>query len=105
MSGTYRSIKLPVRRSPATRWYRQNRLSTIDFDRQQPIEGEIDRRRSIEGEINRRRSIEGKEERIKKRRRRRKKYLLSPYRPRPCTVTALARRRFFSARGPREETE
>ncbi|RZR77070.1 hypothetical protein BHM03_00002046 [Ensete ventricosum] len=62
--GTYRSARLLVCGSAATRRYRQNQPSTIDFGRRRLIEGEFDRRRSIEGE-------KGKKK--KKRKRRKKK--------------------------------
>ncbi|RWW20251.1 hypothetical protein GW17_00015654 [Ensete ventricosum] len=62
--GTYRSARLLVCGSAATRRYRQNQPSTIDFGRRRLIEGEFDHRRSIEGE-------KGKKK--KKRKRRKKK--------------------------------
>ncbi|RWV95033.1 hypothetical protein GW17_00042375 [Ensete ventricosum] len=75
--------------------YRQNRPSTIDFDRRRPIEGEIDRRQSISTVGDRLRE-KRKRRKKKKKRRRRKKYLLFPCRPRPRTVAALIHGRFFS---------
>ncbi|RZS09793.1 hypothetical protein BHM03_00040912, partial [Ensete ventricosum] len=68
-SGTYRSVRLPVRGSSVTGRFRQK--SVVDYGRQRLIEEEIDRRRSIEREIDRRRSIE--EGKGKKKRKRRKK--------------------------------
>ncbi|RZR97275.1 hypothetical protein BHM03_00026424 [Ensete ventricosum] len=77
MGGTYLSVRLPVRRPLVTGRYCKNRLSTVDFDRWQPIEGEIDRRRSIEGEKGKKKN---KRKRRKKKKRRRTYF--------PCDVLA-----------------
>ncbi|RWW12406.1 hypothetical protein GW17_00023925 [Ensete ventricosum] len=86
MGGTYRSVKLPVRKPPTTgHGTAKNQLSAIDFGHRRPIEEEIDRRRPIEEEIDRWRSIEGekgKKKKKKKRKRRKKKRRRRTYFPR-----------------------
>ncbi|RWW46194.1 hypothetical protein BHE74_00047893, partial [Ensete ventricosum] len=77
MGGTYQSARLPVHGPPTIRRYAKSRLLAVDFGRRRPIEGE-----------------KGKKK--KKKEEEEKKYLLSPRRPRPHAVAALARGRFFS---------
>ncbi|RWV93986.1 hypothetical protein GW17_00043516 [Ensete ventricosum] len=89
MGDTYRSASVPVRGSPATGWYRQNRPSAVDFGRWRSIEGE------------KRKKNKKRKRRKKKKRRRREKYLLA------CAPSSPARRRPrpWAMFLPREETE
>ncbi|RZR89194.1 hypothetical protein BHM03_00016873 [Ensete ventricosum] len=75
---------------PLATWrYHQNRPSAIDFGRQHWIS-------AVGSRLREKSTVGGRLREKKKKRKRRKKYLLSPHRPRPCAVAALTRVRFFS---------